>query len=63
MAKESPKPTYEVYSRAGRLLDSLPTIVEAERKLGVWFNAAYVIEVDAKGNRKTVRERKELDHV
>lgn len=52
--------TFEIYSRRGLLLDTVETQTRAEQLLGVWYSAAYVIEVKPNGDRKVVAEREEL---
>lgn len=52
--------SYEVYSLNGRLLGDYQTRVEAERMLGVAFNAKYLIGVATNGDRICIAERKEL---
>lgn len=51
---------YDIYSRTGRLLDSKETQVDAERRLGEWFNAKFIVGVAADGTQSLVAERKEL---
>lgn len=51
---------YDIYSRSGKLLDSKATLVEAERLLAAWFDAKFVIAVDAAGEQRVVAERNEL---
>lgn len=48
---------YYIYSRTGKLLDTVDTQEKAERLLGVWFNVAYVIRAS---DNKVVAERKEV---
>ena len=51
---------YDIYSRTGRLLDSKADQTEAERLLGAWFNAKFVIGVAADGTQTVVAEREYL---
>lgn len=51
---------FEIYSRHGLKLGDAASLVEAERLLGVWFNAAYIIEVLPDGKRRVAAERREL---
>ncbi len=51
---------YDIYSFNGRLLDSKAEQVDAERLLGAWHNAKFVVAVAADGTQTVVAERKEL---
>ena len=51
---------YEVYSTQGKLLGAFVSQADAERVLGVWFNARCVIRVFPRGERLVVAEREEL---
>jgi hypothetical protein len=52
--------SFEVYSLNGRLMGSYETRPEAERMLGVAFNAKYLIGVATNGDKICIHERAEL---
>jgi hypothetical protein len=60
MASTEEPTRYELYSQHGRLMGSYETQAEAERMLGVAFNAKFVVGVAMNGDRICLREREEL---
>ena len=52
---------FEVYSHRGRLMDACDDQIKAERRLGEWFSAKFVIGVLPGGMREVVAERQELN--
>lgn len=51
---------FSVVSKLGRLMDTKPTLREAERCLGAWFQAKFVVADRDGGPVRLALEREEL---
>lgn len=51
---------FEVYDRLGQFMAARPSLVEAERHLGAWFDAGFIVQTLSDGGRWVVRERFEI---
>jgi hypothetical protein len=51
---------FEIYSKNGRLLDTVDNQTRGEQLLDVWCSAKFLVGVAANGDRTCVRERTEL---
>lgn len=60
MPSETTKDYYKVVSLMGRTLGTTEELTKAQRWLGLYFNAKWVVLHHADGREEVVDERKEL---
>lgn len=51
---------YEVWTFTGKMIHRTESLADAERILGAWYHAKYIVTVDEDGERTLHAVRKEL---